>query len=86
MRAYLRGVARYSEGKTERNVAIISRYTKLPPEIVRRACWPRIAADGAIDPAGVTPFLAWARNAGYMEKDVPLEAWWNPSFLQAARR
>ena len=85
MRAYLRGVARYREGKTDRNVAIISRYTKLPPEIVRRACWPSVAANGWIDPDGVTPFLAWARRNGYMASDVPLSVWWNPSFIDSVR-
>jgi ABC-type nitrate/sulfonate/bicarbonate transport system substrate-binding protein len=84
MRAYLRGIRRYREGKTERNVAIISRYTKLPAEVVRGACWEHVAADGAIDPAATIPFVQWARARGYVEGDLPVEQWWTPEFVNAA--
>lgn len=83
MRAYLRGVRRYLEGKSDRNVAIVSKYTKLPPDIVRRACWPHVAGDGRVEPSAVLPFLAWGRKNGYMDADVPVSAWWNPTFVEA---
>lgn len=82
MRAYLRGVQRYNEGKTERNVAIISRYTKLDPEIVRRACWVTVASDGRIRPEAVQVTLEWARRRGYLDGEIRVEQWWDPSFLQ----
>lgn len=81
MRAYLRGVRRYSEGKTERNIAILSRYTKLPPELIRRACWITIANDGRIDPKSVQPFLDWALAEHYLDGPIPMTKWWNPTFL-----
>jgi NitT/TauT family transport system substrate-binding protein len=84
MRAYLRGVRRYNEGKSERNVAIISRYTKLPPATVRRACWIAISNDGRIDPGAIQPFLDWALAKHYIDAPVPLASWWNPSFVDAA--
>ncbi|HEX8254075.1 MAG TPA: ABC transporter substrate-binding protein, partial [Thermoanaerobaculia bacterium] len=48
MRAYLRGVRRYNEGKSERNVAIVSRYSKLPVEVVGKSCWVSVANDGTV--------------------------------------
>jgi NitT/TauT family transport system substrate-binding protein len=83
MRAYLRGVRRFNEGKTARNVAILSRYTKLSPEIVRRACWISIAADGQIRPESVQPFLDWALEQNYLDGPIEMSQWWNPSFLPA---
>jgi NitT/TauT family transport system substrate-binding protein len=86
MRAYLRGVRRYAEGKTDRNLAILSRHTKLPPDILRRACWVEIATDGRIDPAAVQPFLDWALTKHYLDAPVPVTTWWNGSFVDAAGR
>lgn len=83
MRAYLRGVHAFREGKTERNVAILSRHTKLSPDIIRRACWITIAEDGRIDEASVQPFLDWALEQHYLDAPVPSSRWWNPSYLPA---
>lgn len=84
MRAYLRGVRRFKEGKTDRNVAILSRYTKLSPEIIRRACWVSIAADGRVDPRRVQPFLDWALERRYLDGPVTTAMWSNPSYAAAA--
>lgn len=86
MRAYLRGVRRYNEGKTERNVAIIARYTKLPADVVRRSCWVSVANDGRVDPRAVQPFLDWALAKHYLDAPVPADRWWNPAFVDAANR
>jgi NitT/TauT family transport system substrate-binding protein len=86
IRAYLRGVRRYNEGKTDRNVAIIAKHTKLPQEMIRRACWQTMSSDGHIDPEAMQPFLTWARKVGYIEADVPVARWWNPSYVEAATR
>lgn len=84
MRAYLRGVRRYNEGKTAENVATISRHTKLPPEIIRSACWTTISSDGRIDPAAVQPFLEWALEQNYLDAAVTPEQWWDPTFVESA--
>lgn len=81
MRAYLRGVQRFNEGKTERNVAILAKYTKLSPEIIRRACWMTIANDGRIKAEGVQPFLDWALEQHYLDGPIAMSQWWDPSFL-----
>jgi NitT/TauT family transport system substrate-binding protein len=82
MRAYLRGVRRFNEGKTGRNVAILSRYTKLPPDTIRRACWIAIANDGQIDPNAVQPFLDWALAEHYLDAPIAVTRWWNPAFVK----
>jgi NitT/TauT family transport system substrate-binding protein len=82
MRAYLRGVARYREGKTDRNVEVLSRDTRLPQEILRRACWETIAADGMVNLEAMSDYLRWARANGYIDADVPPSTWWDPSFIE----
>ena len=84
MRAYLRGVRRYNEGKTDRNVDILSRRMKIEPALIRASCWASIANDGRIDPAGVQPFLDWALVNGYLDRPITMASWWEPSFLDAA--
>ncbi len=85
MRAYLHGARRYGEGKTDRNVAILSRYTKLPPEVIRRACWIPISGDGRIDATAVQPFLDWALEQRYLDGPIATSKWWNPTFVNAAK-
>ncbi len=84
MRAYLRGMDDFNAGKTERNIEILSRYTKLPPEILRQSCLVFTPDDGRIDPADIDPFLDWALARGYLDEPVTAE-WWNPSFIEQAR-
>jgi ABC-type nitrate/sulfonate/bicarbonate transport system substrate-binding protein len=86
MRAYLRGARTYNEGKTARNVEIISRYTKLSPDIVRRSCWTAIEPDGRIDPKSVQPFLDWAVKKHYLNAPIAVSQWWDPTFVDAAAR
>jgi NitT/TauT family transport system substrate-binding protein len=85
MRAYLRGVRQFNAGKTQRNMDIVGRFTKLPPETTRGACWVVIANDGRIDPAAVQPFLDWALAKQYLDGPIEPSRWWNPSFVDAVR-
>lgn len=84
MRAYLRGVRQYNEGKTERNVDIIARTTELDPNLVRKMCWPSIRSDGMINAASLTDFQAWLVEKGHLDKVVPVDALWDASFVEKA--
>lgn len=84
MRAYLRGVRRYNEGKTKRNVEIIARYTRLPPELVTKMCWEPIASNGQVQLDAIDDFIRWSEANHYLDAAVPRSAWWNPSFIEAA--
>ena len=86
MRAYLRGVRRFNEGKTPRNLAILARHTRLPEDLIRRSCWGSIANDGRIDPRAVQPFLDWALERDYLDGEIAVAQWWNPAFVDAATR
>lgn len=70
LRAYLRGVRAYREGKTEDNVRILAAALKREPDLLRRACWPAVRADGQVSAAAVADFAAWARERGYAEENV----------------
>ena len=85
MRAYLRGVRRFSEGKSDRNVAILARWTKMTPEEIRAACWFTAAQDGRVDPRSAQPFLDWALEKHYLDGPIAPSAWWNPAFVDAVR-
>jgi NitT/TauT family transport system substrate-binding protein len=81
MRAYLRGVRRYNEGKTERNVAILSGHTKLPPELIRASCWMPIASDGRVRAEAIQPILDWFLARRYLEAPISRAVWWNARFI-----
>jgi NitT/TauT family transport system substrate-binding protein len=85
MKAYLRGVRRYNEGKTPRNVEILSKYTKLDPEIIRSACWISIADDARIPSAALDNYLAWAVSAGYLDERSARAEWWDGEFIELAK-
>jgi len=70
LRAYLRGVTRIREGKTDRNVAIISESTGVPADLVRDACWPEFTAEARVHWESVSAFQGWAVQAGLMEDTV----------------
>jgi ABC-type nitrate/sulfonate/bicarbonate transport system substrate-binding protein len=42
---HMRAVAEHSKGATERNVAVMSAATGLPPELLREVCWDTMDAD-----------------------------------------
>jgi NitT/TauT family transport system substrate-binding protein len=85
MRAFLRGVRQYNQGKTARNVAILMRNTQLPEKIIRRACWIAFYDDGTIRPEQVQPFLDWAVKEQLLDTPLKVEQWWNPKFVNAVR-
>ena len=84
MVAYLLGVRQYNRGKTDRNVAAISKETGLDPELVRDTCWQPIRADGQINVESVLDFQRWAVRRGALDAVVPPEKFWDPSFVEEA--
>lgn len=84
MRAYLRGVRQYNEGKTERNIDIIARATELEPDLVRDMCWPSMRSDGVINADSLMEFQQWLVEKGYLDDAVPVDALWDASFVEKA--
>jgi NitT/TauT family transport system substrate-binding protein len=59
MTAYLRGVRQYNQGKTPRNLEIVSRRVQLNPDTVASLCWASISNDGSLDTKSLLDFQKW---------------------------
>ncbi len=59
MVAYLQGVKQYNEGKTERNLEILEKYTHLDRNLLNQTCWWSIAADGNVSKKPVREYIDW---------------------------
>jgi NitT/TauT family transport system substrate-binding protein len=70
MVAYLKAIQQFNQGKTDRNVEIIAKYTKLTPEEIKQACWTSFKPDAKIDSTSVLGFEQWTVDKGYV--DTPL--------------
>jgi len=86
MVAYLQWVRQYNQGKTARNVEILSKETGLEPELIREACWVWIHGDGKINVESVLDFQRWAVRRGVLNAPLPSERFWDPSFLNEANK
>ncbi len=84
MTAYLKAVRQYNEGKTDRNLAILSESTGLSVEDLRSYCWPDIRDDATVDFGGVAPFQQWSIEQGHLDQAVTEEQFWDGSILQEA--
>ena len=84
MTAILKALRQLQQGKTERNVEIISEYTQMTPEEVRQICLPSLRADGKVNTDGIMEFQEWAVSKGYLDAVVPLETLWDPQYLEQA--
>jgi NitT/TauT family transport system substrate-binding protein len=82
---YLRGVRQYNEGKTDRNLEILTAATGETEETLRAACWVPIDPEGWIDFAnGVAPFVEWNVDQGLLDASISEDQFWDPSLLQEA--
>jgi NitT/TauT family transport system substrate-binding protein len=84
MRAYRRGIERYNDGKTDRNVAIIAKATGEEPEVIRSACWVAFQKDSRINWASIDAFQAFAGTEGQLERPVPQAQAWDSTFLASS--
>lgn len=83
---YLKGVQQYNQGKTDRNLQILSQATGETVENLKRNCWTSISKDGKIDFAGVEGFQKWSIANDQLANPVTEEQFWDPSFLAAAQK
>lgn len=82
--AYLKGVKQYNEGKTERNLEIISEATGETIDNLKSGCWPAIREDGLVDFEAINSYQQWSLEKGEIDHLVTEEQFWNPSFLEKA--
>jgi len=86
MVAYLKGVAQFNLGKTDRNIEIIANYTELDKELVSDACWITINNDGNINIQDTMLFQEWALKEGLQDEIIPEEKFWDSHFIEYAAK
>jgi len=86
MVAYLKALKQLDQGKTDRNLEILSKHTKLDRKLLMEVCWPPFRKNGQIKVESVVEFQSWAVEKGYMEKTVAIEKIWDPSFIEYANQ
>jgi NitT/TauT family transport system substrate-binding protein len=84
VRAYLRAIRQYNEGKTERNLDLLSRAMGLDRATLERLCWPPLRDDGAISVAGLRAYEEWAHRQGFVDSVLPVERFWDAELVQSA--
>lgn len=84
--AYMQAVHQYNEGKTERNIEIISEGTGIDAETLRVACWSPFRDDGMIDFDGIEEFQQWGAAGGFLDVVIAKNHYWEPSLLEAAKQ
>ena len=83
IRAYNRGVRRYGEGKTDRNVAVIAEASGTTEPMTRDACWLTFRPGSGIDWKSIAEFQRWANEHGLMEHTLTRDQVWDSSFVTA---
>lgn len=82
MAAYLKAVAQYSEGKTERNIEILAKHLDLETELLQNMCWPTLRADGSIHVPSIVDFQDWAIANDYLDTAVTEDQFWDGRFIE----
>jgi NitT/TauT family transport system substrate-binding protein len=83
--AYLKGVEKYNEGKTDQNLAILSEATEISIDMLENSCWLSISPDGLIDFDGVEKFQQWSVDQEFMERAITEQEFMDTSFLAKAK-
>lgn len=86
MKAFIKGLQQYNQGKTDRNVEIIAKYTELTPDEVKQTCWQTMRADGDINIASVMELQQWFFDKGFTTSILTEDKIWDPEFIQAAAK
>ena len=85
LRAYLRGIEQLNQGKSERNIEILSKRMQLDRKVLANACWPAVRADGSVDTVSIRGFQEWALKEGNLERMVPPSEYLDDALLRSAR-
>lgn len=86
MVAYLQGVRQYNEGKTPRNIAIISSYTGLDPHLVNQSCWYPIAEDGIVPEEPLRDYIEWMNTNRKISRSMDADQLLDMSYVIGANR
>lgn len=84
MVAYVQALQQYQRGPTDRNVAIVSEYTKIDQTAVRKGGWLPMYADGRVDVVTLRRFQDWLYEIGLIGVRNPIPTVVDASFLDHA--
>jgi NitT/TauT family transport system substrate-binding protein len=85
MVAYLEGARQYNQGKTERNLAILSNYTHLDRDLLRRTCWMPIDPDGDLPRQPVRDYMDWMYANKKISQNLDDDQLYDMSYVTYAR-
>lgn len=74
MAAYLRAVRQYNQGKTDRNLDILTQATGLDREVLRKMCWQPIRGDGRMDVPSIMDFQSFLVRRKLLDAPVTEES------------
>jgi len=86
MVAYLKGIQQFNQGKTDRNVEIIAKYTQLSPEEIKLICWTNFQPDARINQDALMNFVKWTNDKGYVDGPLTIDQLLDNSFVDNANR
>jgi NitT/TauT family transport system substrate-binding protein len=86
MVAYSKAVQKYNEGKTDRNIAILAKYTHLNRDLLSKACWPTFHSNGHINAQSLVEFQEWGRKKGFLDATVTEAQFWDSTFVDYANK
>lgn len=86
MKAYLRGVKKFGEGLTDRNIDIMARRTGLPADQLRKICLPTINPDGELNASALVDFQKWLVAGGNLPAVLGPEVGTDMAFARTAAK
>ncbi len=86
MVAYLAGVRQYQQGKTERNLQILGKYTNLDGKSLKQLCWVPFRDDGRTNVSSLIEFNQWAVHKGIVERTLSASEIVDSRFVEYANQ
>jgi ABC-type nitrate/sulfonate/bicarbonate transport system substrate-binding protein len=86
MTAYPKGVRQSNQGKTPRNLEILTKNTRMDRELLQDVCWRKWRNDGRIDTKGLLEFQDWAIEKGLLDRKIPVDRFWDPRYVEHANK
>ena len=84
MVAYLKGVKQFREGKTDRNLEIISKHTNLDIELLEKVSFPYFSPDGHVNVESLLAAQDWLFENNYVDKKMSTDQMIDRSFVDYA--
>jgi len=85
--AYLKAVRHLNaEGKSERHIDILEKYTGLDRNLLAAACWPPLRNDGRAQRESLDEFQHWALQQGLVDEIAPMDVLYDSRFIERANR